>query len=78
MKFIPCPGHLEPGRMFLVDLEKGVIVSDDQIKEEISSRFPYSDWLLGQTTMLKEISVDPKAVSDEVKHNFGFQQWTRG
>lgn len=37
--------RLEPGKMFLVDFERGEIVSDHEIKEEISSKFPYSQWI---------------------------------
>ncbi len=38
-------GRLEPGRMFLVDMEQGRIVSDEEIKEEITGRQPYGEWL---------------------------------
>ncbi|MBD2081699.1 glutamate synthase large subunit [Leptolyngbya sp. FACHB-17] len=38
-------GRLEPGRMFLVDMEQGRIVSDEEIKQEISTAHPYQEWL---------------------------------
>ncbi|UHG89681.1 glutamate synthase large subunit [Spirosoma oryzicola] len=38
-------GRLQPGKMFLVDMEQGRIVSDEEIKAEISSRKPYQHWL---------------------------------
>lgn len=38
-------GRLEPGKMFLVDMEKGRIVNDEEIKEEISKLQPYKKWL---------------------------------
>lgn len=38
-------GHLQPGKMFLVDLKKGIIVSDKELKKEISSSSPYREWL---------------------------------
>ena len=38
-------GRLEPGRMFLIDTERGRIVDDDEIKGELASLHPYSDWL---------------------------------
>src|SRR5947209_4576148 len=31
--------------MFLVDLEQGRIISDREIKEQLASRNPYSEWL---------------------------------
>ena len=38
-------GRLQPGKMFLVDLEQGRIVSDREIKEQLASRNPYAEWL---------------------------------
>jgi glutamate synthase domain-containing protein 2/glutamate synthase domain-containing protein 3 len=38
-------GRLQPGRMLLIDIEKGRIVEDDEIKEDISRRRPYRAWL---------------------------------
>jgi glutamate synthase domain-containing protein 1 len=37
--------RLEPGKMFLVDFETQRIVPDDEIKEQIASLNPYSDWV---------------------------------
>lgn len=42
---VESKGRLEPGRMFLVDIEKGRIVDDNEIKHEIASRQPYRQWL---------------------------------
>ena len=38
-------GRLQPGRLFLIDTVRGRIVTDDEIKHEISSRKPYRAWL---------------------------------
>jgi glutamate synthase (NADPH/NADH) large chain len=38
-------GRLQPGRMFLVDTSKGRIVSDEEIKAELSAEHPYGEWL---------------------------------
>jgi glutamate synthase (NADPH/NADH) large chain len=38
-------GRLQPGKMFLVDLKKRRIVSDDEIKHAIATRQPYGDWV---------------------------------
>ncbi len=38
-------GRLQPGRMFLVDIAKGRIVEDDEIKAEIAAARPYRQWL---------------------------------
>jgi glutamate synthase (NADPH) large chain len=37
-------GRLAPGKIFMVDLDKGRVVEDDEIKYEISHRQPYGDW----------------------------------
>ena len=38
-------GRLQPGRLFLIDTLRGRIVTDDEIKHEISSQRPYGEWL---------------------------------
>jgi glutamate synthase domain-containing protein 2/glutamate synthase domain-containing protein 1/glutamate synthase domain-containing protein 3 len=38
-------GRLRPGKLFLVDLERGRIVDDAEVKHEIATRRPYGDWL---------------------------------
>ena len=38
-------GRLEPGRMFLVDLEQHRIIHDDEIKQTMATRQPYGRWL---------------------------------
>ena len=42
---VALKGRLEPGKMFLVDMEQGRIVSDEEIKDEISMAEPYQEWL---------------------------------
>jgi glutamate synthase domain-containing protein 2/glutamate synthase domain-containing protein 1/glutamate synthase domain-containing protein 3 len=37
-------GRLQPGKLFLVDLERGRIVEDDELKHEVSSQKPYGEW----------------------------------
>lgn len=38
-------GRLEPGRMFVVDLQQGKIISDDELKQQICRQQPYGTWL---------------------------------
>src|ERR1700677_2826274 len=38
-------GRLQPGRMFLVDLAKGRIINDEELKEQIAAEKPYAQWL---------------------------------
>ena len=42
---VVAKGRLQPGRMFLVDTDKGRIISDDEIKGELAGRQPYDQWL---------------------------------
>jgi len=37
--------RLEPGKMFLVDFETARIVPDNEIKEQVASKYPYQDWV---------------------------------
>jgi len=37
--------RLQPGKMFLVDLEKGRIIDDEELKESLSSSKPYVEWM---------------------------------
>ncbi|MFT5964035.1 MAG: glutamate synthase (NADPH/NADH) large chain [Flavobacterium sp.] len=38
-------GRLEPGKMFLVDMNEGRIIEDDEIKNAIVTKRPYRKWL---------------------------------
>jgi glutamate synthase (NADPH/NADH) large chain len=38
-------GRQQPGKIFLVDMEKGEIMSDADIKFELASKQPYGEWL---------------------------------
>ena len=48
-------GRLEPGKMFLVNMEEGRIINDEEIKEDIASRHPYKEWLDKNLVHLKNI-----------------------
>ena len=37
--------RLQPGKMLLIDLEKGRIISDEELKSEIAASHPYETWL---------------------------------
>ena len=38
-------GRLEPGKMFLLDLDEHRIVEDEEIKGQLASEHPYDEWL---------------------------------
>jgi glutamate synthase (NADPH) large chain len=53
-------GRLQPGRMLLVDLAKGRIVGDDEIKNEVAGQKPYGKWLEANKIDLRSLpSVAP-------------------
>ncbi|MFM1879269.1 MAG: hypothetical protein RLZZ241_2135 [Bacteroidota bacterium] len=52
---IALHGRLEPGKMFLVNMEEGRIVNDEEIKEAIASRQPYAKWLDSNLVHLRDI-----------------------
>ncbi|HRH48741.1 MAG TPA: glutamate synthase large subunit [Panacibacter sp.] len=48
-------GRLQPGKMFVVDMEQGRIISDDELKQTICSQKPYGEWLNKYKIRLEEL-----------------------
>ena len=48
-------GRLEPGKMFLVNMNEGRIVNDEEVKEAIAKQHPYQAWLDQNLVYLKQI-----------------------
>ena len=48
-------GRLEPGKMFLVDMNEGRIINDEEIKSKIASERPYKEWLDKTRLHLKDV-----------------------
>jgi glutamate synthase (NADPH) large chain len=72
--------RLEPGRMLLVDLERGRIVDDDELKAEISAAHPYQAWLDKTQIKLEALPDEvppmppPKDVLLDRQQAFGYTQ----
>jgi glutamate synthase (NADPH/NADH) large chain len=72
--------RLQPGKMLLIDLEKGRIVSDEEIKAEMANAYPYQDWLKRTQLVLEELKpVEPRAARTDVslldrQQAFGYTQ----
>jgi len=47
--------RLQPGKMLLIDLEKGRIISDEELKAEISASNPYDTWLKRTQIMVSDL-----------------------
>jgi len=48
-------GRLQPGKLFLVDLDQGRIVPDDELKHEIATQQPYGEWFEREHVRLAEL-----------------------
>ena len=48
-------GRLHPGKMFVVDMEQGRIISDEELKQKICTQKPYADWLNQNKIRLEEL-----------------------
>jgi glutamate synthase (NADPH/NADH) large chain len=72
--------RLQPGRMLLIDTTSGRIVSDDEIKRQISALHPYKDWLARSQLILEDLKpVQPRALREDVtlldrQQAFGYTQ----
>ncbi len=52
-------GRLQPGRMLIVDTEAGRILSDDEVKADVASRFPYRRWLESNQFRIQDLPAMP-------------------
>jgi len=52
---IAYKGRLQPGKMFLVDINEGRIISDEEIKAKISTQKPYKKWVEENQVNLKDL-----------------------
>ncbi len=44
-------GRLQPGRVFLVDVERGRVIDDEELKSDLARRAPYGEWLRTQVSL---------------------------
>ena len=61
-------GRLQPGKMFIVDMEAGRIISDDELKQNICSQQPYGDWLNQFKIRLEELP-EPRIQFTHLEHD---------
>jgi glutamate synthase (NADPH/NADH) large chain len=50
--------RLQPGKMFLVDLERGRIVDDKELKDQLATARPYAEWIERIRIKLDEVESD--------------------
>ena len=59
-------GRLQPGRMLLVDTVEGRIVPDEELKERLSSRQPYGQWLKENQITLESLPEPPRIYQSDL------------
>jgi glutamate synthase (NADPH/NADH) large chain/glutamate synthase (ferredoxin) len=74
--------RLQPGKMFLIDLEQGRMIDDEELKSSLANSKPYKQWIENLRIKLDDVSfkerrtdkalsevvagVEPKRVTDQV------------
>ncbi|MEN0110987.1 MAG: glutamate synthase central domain-containing protein, partial [Planctomycetota bacterium] len=58
---VKAKGRLQPGRMFLVDFERGRLIPDGELKEDFAGRKPYGEWLARQRIDLNDLHPELEA-----------------
>ena len=73
--------RLQPGKMLLVDLEQGRIISDDEIKHTLAASHPYAEWVKRTQIVLEDMdfAVHPRSPRSDVtlldrQQAFGYSQ----
>jgi glutamate synthase domain-containing protein 2/glutamate synthase domain-containing protein 1/glutamate synthase domain-containing protein 3 len=77
-------GKLGPGQMIAVDTERGMLLHDLQIKQELSRRRPYGDWVRNNLYRLSEhhppgeaaVRPVPDLVRQQICFGYGTEEWT--
>jgi glutamate synthase domain-containing protein 2/glutamate synthase domain-containing protein 1/glutamate synthase domain-containing protein 3 len=72
-------GRLQPGKLFLVDLQSGRIVEDEEVKHGVSTRKPYREWYERNAVPFSELEPsDQVTISDQPlrarQRAFGYSQ----
>ncbi len=57
---VAIKGRLQPGRMFLVDMEQGRIIADEEIKNTIAAEKPYRQWINEHMVDLAKVKDAPE------------------
>lgn len=72
--------RLQPGKMLLIDMEEGRIISDNEIKSQLADSHPYREWLDNTQLILEDLDpVEPREVRHDVslldrQQAFGYSQ----
>ena len=72
-------GRLKPGKMIMVDLERGKVLYNNEIKTALADEHPYRDWLQKNLVVLSDIKSGRKVRHDvdnfpRLMRTFGFNR----
>jgi glutamate synthase (NADPH/NADH) large chain/glutamate synthase (ferredoxin) len=72
-------GRLQPGKLFLVDLERGCIVEDGEVKHAVAASQPYGEWIARNSVHFDDLPPSEQVtLSDQPLHArqraFGYSQ----
>jgi glutamate synthase (NADPH/NADH) large chain len=71
---VKIKGRLQPGKMFLIDLNEGRIIDDSELKQKIAGALPYSEWLQENLVELAKLPEAPHAAEPDHATVFHRQQ----
>ncbi|MCO5117530.1 MAG: glutamate synthase-related protein, partial [Burkholderiaceae bacterium] len=64
---LPIPEHkivkkwrLQPGKMFLIDLDQGRIIDDRELKDQLANSKPFREWIESVRIRIDQIEIDPR------------------
>jgi glutamate synthase (NADPH) large chain len=57
--------RLQPGKMFLIDLDAGRIIDDKELKDTFANAKPYKQWIDSVRIKLDELKVKQKSVKKQ-------------
>ncbi len=60
---IKVKGRLRPGKILLVDTQLGIIIPDEEVKDQLSRRNPYEMWLRENRLVMEDIKVKNRVPS---------------
>ncbi|WP_051447525.1 glutamate synthase large subunit [Rhizobium leguminosarum] len=59
--------RLQPGKMLLIDMKEGRIISDDEVKSQLATAHPYRSWLDRNQLILEDLkAIEPRALRRDV------------
>jgi len=74
---LPIPEHkivrkwrLQPGKMFLIDLEQGRMIDDEEIKTTLAHSKPYKQWIENLRIRLDDLPLKSKDAGDRLSRSY--------